>query len=76
MLNYFKQPKIRALISTILVVIGTTLSIEAALWLVFNYGIELIAFTVVLTMAWLSRSIYVSYLEKYNKQKQKEDASN
>jgi len=70
MLNYFKQPKTRAIISTILVVVGTTLSIEAALWLVFNYGRELMAFTVILAMAWLSRSIYFSYLEKYRKEKE------
>jgi len=71
MLNYFKQPKTRALISTILVVVGTTLAIESALWLVFNYGRELMAITIVLCMAWLSRSIYFSYLEKYTKQKDK-----
>jgi hypothetical protein len=76
MLNYFKQPKTKALYSTILLVLGVTLAIEGALWLVFNYGRELMAITVVLSMAWLTRSIYESFLEKYNKQNKKEDASN
>ena len=72
MLNYFKQPKIRALISTILVVTGAILSIEAFGWLIVHYGIEMLAIAVVLIMAWLSRSIYASYVEKYTKQKEKD----
>jgi len=76
MLNYFKQPKTKALIATLLTFLGVTLSMEAALWLVFNYGQQLLAIFVVITMVWFTRSIYVSYLEKYIKQKDKNDASN
>jgi len=70
MLKLFKNLKIRALISTILVVTGTIIAIESFGWLVVHYGIEMLAITVVLIMAWLSRSIYASYLEKYRKEKE------
>jgi len=70
MLKLFKNLKIRALISTILVVTGAIIAIESFGWLVVHYGIEMLAITVVLIMAWLSRSIYASYLEKYRKEKE------
>jgi len=70
MLKLFKNLKIRALISTILVVTGAIIAIESFGWLVVHYGIEMLAITPVLIMAWLSRSIYASYLEKYRKEKE------
>ena len=70
MLKLIQYPKIRALIATVLVVVGTTLAIETFGWLVVHYGIEMLAISIVLAMAWLSRSIYSSYLDKYRRQRE------
>ena len=76
MLNYLKQPKTKALFATIATFFCIILTMELSFWVIKEYGNEILAGIVFVSMVYFLWSLYEYFLKKYKNKNTDNDASN